>query len=403
MSIRSDLSKTRRATLELTRDLGPEDCQPQSMADVSPTKWHLGHTTWFFETFVLEPHLPGYVPRSAHYKSIFNSYYEAVGPKHPRPARGELSRPTLSEVLAYRAHVDEAMERVHLEGAAGALVELGIHHEQQHQELLVMDIKYNFSRSPLRPAYRTDPLPPAPAGPEQRWLTVEGGLHTFGADGARFFFDNEGPKHKRYLDTFQISNRLVTNADILAILEDGGFQKASLWLSDWAWVQQGDVSAPLYWHRSDRDGWREHTAHGDAPLDPNAPLCHVSAFEAAAFAEWAGARLPTEFEWELAARQQDPTEARWLLEGPAHPISSGPGLFGEVWQWTRSAYEPYPGFRPARGAVGEYNGKFMVNQWVLRGGSCATPRGHARATYRNFFYPHQRWPFTGIRLARSLA
>jgi ergothioneine biosynthesis protein EgtB len=402
MSEPPTFSETRRLTLALIEGLGPEDCQVQAMPDVSPTKWHLAHTTWFFETFVLEPHLPDYEPFCAAYKALFNSYYEAVGPKHPRPSRGELSRPTLAEVLAYRAHVDRAMEMVSLERQVASLVELGIHHEQQHQELMVMDIQYNFSRNPLRPAYRPGPLPRCAPGPSPKWLAVEGGVHTFGTDDEHFSFDNERPAHRRLVESFQISNRLVTNGEMLAFLEDGGYRTPSLWLSDgWAWARENAIAAPLYWHASDSDGWCEHTAHGDVPLDPHAPVCHVSAFEAAAFAEWAGARLPTEHEWELAARGEDPAGARWLLEGPCHPTTAAPRFFGEVWQWTRSAYEPYPGFRAAAGAVGEYNGKFMCNQWVLRGGSCATPRGHVRSTYRNFFYPHQRWPFTGIRLARS--
>jgi ergothioneine biosynthesis protein EgtB len=394
--------ETRRLTIALIEGLGPEDCQVQAMPDVSPTKWHLAHTTWFFETFVLEPLVPGYRPFHPRYRELFNSYYESIGPKHPRPARGELSRPTLEQVLDYRRHVDRAMQGVPA-GVAPDLIELGLHHEQQHQELLVMDIKYNFSKNPLRPAYREAPLPRCGPGKEARFIPVDGGLHSFGAEGSGFTFDNERPAHRRYVAPYEIASRLVTNAEMLAFVEDGGYGKPSLWLSDgWAWARENEIGAPLYWHRDENEGWREFTAHGDVALDPDAPVCHVSAYEAAAYAEWAGARLPTEFEWELAARQERPQAARWLTEGPCHPAAPADAQwFGEVWQWTRSGYEPYPGFRPAPGAVGEYNGKFMANQWVLRGGSVATPRGHVRATYRNFFYPHQRWPFTGVRLARD--
>lgn len=269
-----------------------------------------------------------------------------------------------------------------------------------------MDIKLNFSRNPLYPAYRSAPLPPCAGPVESRWLAIEGGIHSFGAEAEGFSFDNERPAHRRLLPAYEIQNRLVTNAEMLAFVADGGYRKPSLWLSDgFAWVRENDVHAPLYWHQDDDGAWREFTAHGDVAVDPNAPVCHVSAYEAAAYAEWSGARLPTEFEWELAARAEDPQAARWLTEGPCHPMPHRRDAqwFGEVWQWTRSSYDPYPGFRPAAGAVGEYNGKFMANQWVLRGGCVATPRGHARATYRNFFYPQKRWPFTGIRLARDVS
>jgi ergothioneine biosynthesis protein EgtB len=400
---------TRRLTEALVEGLDPEDCLVQAMPDTSPPKWHLAHTTWFFETFVLEPHVPEYRPYAPKFKELFNSYYEAVGPRHPRPARGVLSRPTLAEVRAYRAHVDRAMAALLTAGeTASDLVTLGLHHEQQHQELLVMDVVYNFSQNPLRPAYRADALPPCSQAAERRWHRVDGGLFEIGHDDDRSFsFDNERPLHRRFVEPFEIASRLVTNAEMLEFINAGGYRTPSLWLSDgWAWVNETSTSMPLYWRRDESGAFFEHTAHGEVPLDPNAPACHVSAFEAAAFAEWAGARLPTEFEWEVAARGRDPKAARWLGEGPMHPHSAPePGLqqlFGELWEWTRSAYEPYPGFRPAAGAVGEYNGKFMCGQWVLRGGCFATPRGHTRATYRNFYYPHQRWPFTGIRLARDV-
>ncbi len=401
-------TQTRRATEALLAGLTPEDCQVQAMPDVSPVKWHLAHTTWFFETFVLEPRAPGYRSFDPRFREVFNSYYEGVGPRHPRAARGDLSRPSLDEVLAHRAHVDRAMRELgNTDSSVASLVELGVHHEQQHQELIVMDVKYNFSRSPLRPAYRSDPLPRASAAPPLAWHTFDGGLVTVGAGAAGFAFDNERPAHKRFVAPFELASRLVTNAEMLAFVEAGGYREPSLWLSDgWAWVASDGVTAPLYWRRDASGAWLELTAHGEVPLDPNAPVCHVSAFEAAAYAEWAGARLPTEPEWEVAARGVDPSAARWLGDGPLHPAAAAPStgpaqLLGDLWEWTRSAYEPYPGFRPAPGAVGEYNGKFMCSQWVLRGGSVATPPGHVRATYRNFFYPHQRWPFTGLRLARG--
>jgi ergothioneine biosynthesis protein EgtB len=380
----------------------------QAMPDVSPPKWHLAHTTWFFETFVLERELAGYRSPSPAYRELFNSYYEAVGPRHPRPERGHLSRPTLSEVFAYRQQIDAAMLRLLEERGSSPLIELGLQHEQQHQELLVMDVKYNFSVNPLRPAYAAQPLAPCPAAAPLEFHCFEGGLVQAGVapGGTAFSFDNERPAHRRFLEPFELGTRLVTNAEVLEFVAAGGYQTPALWLSDgWAWVRENGVQAPLYWRRDAHGAFYELTAHGELPLDPHAPACHVSGYEAAAFAAWAGARLPTEFEWEHAARQAEPSAssageaARW------HPRSTTRGgltqLFGELWQWTRSAYEPYPGFAPEPGELGEYNGKFMSGQWVLRGGSVATPRGHARATYRNFFYPQQRWPFTGIRLARE--
>jgi ergothioneine biosynthesis protein EgtB len=380
----------------------------QAMPDVSPAKWHLAHTTWFFETFLLEPELGGYRSPWPAYKALFNSYYEALGPRHPRPERGHLSRPSLSEILAYREHVDARMKHLLDEpGRAAPLIELGLQHEQQHQELLVMDVKYNFSRNPLLPAYRSERLEPCEEGAPLRFQAIKGGLVHVGASGSAFAFDNERPVHRRFVEPFEIATRLVTNAEMQQFVAAGGYKTASLWLSDgWAWVQQHAVEAPLYWTRDAGGGVSEFTAHGAAPLDPNAPVCHVSGYEALAFATWAGARLATEFEWEVMARALAPAEAPALERDRLHPQSAhGPGvtqLFGDVWQWTRSAYEPYPGFTPEAGAVGEYNGKFMCGQWVLRGSSVATPYAHSRSTYRNFFYPHQRWPFTGIRLAREV-
>jgi len=407
-------ARIRRETEALVRELSPEDCMVQAMPDVSPPKWHLAHSTWFFETFVLEREVPAYRSPWPAYKELFNSYYEAVGPQHPRPERGHLSRPALNEVLAYRQQVDLAMQRVLEERGSLPLIELGLQHEQQHQELLVMDVKYNFSRNPLRPAYVARPLAACRAGAPLEFRRFEGGLVHAGVarGGAEFSFDNERPAHRRFLEPFELATRLVTNAELLAFITAGGYGTPSLWLSDgWAWVREHGVQAPLYWRR-DADGvWYEFTAHGEVPLDPYAPVCHVSGYEAAAFAAWAGARLPTEFEWEHAARQfaagdtAEPGDAAAGEVPHLHPRAAAhSGLtqfFGDAWQWTRSAYEPYPGFAAEPGAVGEYNGKFMCGQWVLRGGSVATPRGHTRTTYRNFFYPQQRWPFTGIRLARE--
>ena len=401
-------ARIRRETEALVRGLTPEDCMVQAMPDVSPPKWHLAHTSWFFETFVLERDVPGYRSRWPAYKQLFNSYYEAVGPRHPRPERGHLSRPSLSEVFAYRQRIDEAVHVLLQERGSTPLIELGLQHEQQHQELLVMDMKYNFSRNPLLPAYVPVALARCPLAAALEFRRFEGGLLHCGTDagGAEFTFDNERPAHRRFIEPYELGTRLVTNAEFLEFIAAGGYRTASLWLSDgWAWVHQNDVEAPLYWRRDPDGTFHEFTAHGELPLDPHAPVCHVSGYEAAAFAAWAGARLPTEFEWEHAARQSETSAT--LGDGALrlHPRSTPhPGitqLFGELWQWTRSAYDPYPGFAPEPGAVAEYNGKFMCGQWVLRGGSVATPRGHARTTYRNFFYPGQRWPFTGIRLARE--
>jgi ergothioneine biosynthesis protein EgtB len=397
----------------------------QAMPDVSPPKWHLAHTTWFFETFVLEPHVAGYRSPDPAYKELFNSYYEAVGPRHPRPERGHLSRPSLSEVLAYRQHVDSHVRALlqgspaHVPAAARERIELGLHHEQQHQELLVMDVKYNFSRNPLRPTYSRAPLPAAAgSAAAQTFERFEGGLVQIGASADAFAFDNERPVHRRFVAPFELGQRLVTNGELLEFIAAGGYQNPALWLSDgWAWVREHGVEAPLYWRRDADGAYHEFTAHGERPLELARPACHVSGYEALAFATFAGARLPTEFEWEIAARavseaarrrgEPDPSERGSLESKEWHPRAASPPsggtcqLFGELWQWTRSAYEPYPGFAPEAGAVGEYNGKFMCGQWVLRGGSFATPRGHSRTSYRNFFYPHQRWPFTGIRLARE--
>ena len=369
------------------------------MADASPTKWHLAHTTWFLETFILAAQ-PGYRPFDARFGYLFNSYYETVGARLPRQSRGLLTRPALSEVLAWRHHVDAALNAAwpRLDTTARALIELGIAHEEQHQELLLTDLLHLFAQNPLAPAaYPAAPVsvPAMSAG----WTVHPGGIHRIGAADAGFAFDCERPAHEVLLRPFALADGLVTNADWDAFVADGGYTRAGLWLADgWAWVQRERIEAPLYW---DADGG-SFTLAGRRQRPPHAPVAHVSFFEADAFASWAGARLPTEAEWEVAAAATDPADGNQLDgAGPAMPIG-GPGLFGDVWTWTASAFLPYPGFRPAAGAVGEYNGKFMSGQMVLRGASCATPRGHSRASYRNFFYPHQRWQFTGVRLAKDL-
>ncbi|WP_312166274.1 ergothioneine biosynthesis protein EgtB [Phenylobacterium sp.] len=398
--------KVREASVALSAHLSAEDQGAQSMPDASPVKWHLAHTTWFFETFLLVPHLPGYRIFDPAFAYLFNSYYEALGPRQPRPQRGLLTRPSLAQVLAYRAHVDEAMGRLLAAApeAIAELVELGLAHEEQHQELILMDVLHLFAQSPLKPAYA--PAPALPVGRDPgpaAEIAFDGGLVEIGHAGEGFAFDNEGPRHKVYLEPYRLADRLVTNGEWLAFIADGGYRRPELWLSEgWARVQAEGWEAPLYWERGER-GWLAMTLQGRRAIAPHAPVTHVSFYEADAYATWAGARLPTEAEWEHAA-QDLPTSGNMreqLQYGPAAARST-PGLrqmFGDVWEWTRSAYSPYPGFHPAAGAVGEYNGKFMIGQMVLRGGCCATPAGHVRASYRNFFYPHQRWMFSGVRLA----
>ncbi|MDB5494317.1 MAG: hypothetical protein JWP86_1654 [Phenylobacterium sp.] len=398
----------RQATEALTRALTPEDQQAQSMPDASPAKWHLAHTSWFFETFLLEPRLAGYRSFDPRFAYLFNSYYEALGPRQPRPERGLLTRPSLDDVIAYRAHVDAAMARLLAQGAAGLeeLLDLGLAHEEQHQELVLMDILHLFAASPLYPAYAPPKsVAPARAAPPMRFVGFEGGLIEIGARADAFAFDNETPRHKAWLEPYQLADRLVTNGEWLAFMADGGYGRPELWLAEgWAKVGAEDWRCPLYWQESE-DGWSSMTLHGLRSIDPAQPVSHVSFYEADAFATWAGARLPTEAEWEHAAAAL-PVAGNLLPAGrlePA-PATGGEGLrqmFGDLWEWTRSAYAPYPGFKPAAGAVGEYNGKFMAGQFVLRGGACVTPGGHVRASYRNFFYPHQRWMFSGLRLARD--
>ena len=395
----------RANTEALAAPLSPEDQTVQSMPDVSPTKWHRAHTTWFFETFILGPNRPDYQPFHPDYGFLFNSYYEAVGPRYQRSARGCVSRPGCAEVKQYRDYVDAEMQR-YMDGGPDdrtrSLIELGLHHEQQHQELLLMDIKHVLSMSPLDPPYQPAVTPsPGRATGRADWIKHDGGPFEIGHDGSGFAFDNEGPSHLVQLRPFAIADRLVTCRDWMQFIDDGGYRTAGLWLSDgWAAVQAGDWEAPLYWRR-DEEAWSVYTLQGRRAVDPGEPVCHVSYYEADAFAAWSGSRLPTEFEWEAVARQFPGAEHQ-AAEVTVHPqVQSEPSLFGEAWAWTASSYSPYPGFHPAAGAVGEYNGKFMVSQQVLRGGSCATPPGHVRATYRNFFPPSARWPFTGLRLAKD--
>jgi ergothioneine biosynthesis protein EgtB len=387
----------RAQTEALAAPLTAEDCALQSMPDASPVKWHLGHTAWFFETFVLERALPGFTPFRPEFRTLFNSYYVGVGPRHPRPERGLLSRPSLQEVLAYRASVDERMQRVFGDARVAQLVELGLHHEQQHQELIVTDVKHLLSRNPLQPKY-ADGKPPAPApAAEMRFRAVPEGVRQIGHDGEGFCFDNETPRHRVYLRGYAIADRLVTNREYREFIAAGGYERPELWLAEGWDVRQAQAwCAPLYWTD---DG--QFTLQGLRPIEPDEPVTHVSFYEAEAYARWAGARLPGEAEWEIAA-EDAPRAGNFLESGRLHPAAGAPQFLGDAWEWTTSTYGPYPGFRAAEGAVGEYNGKFMVNQYVLRGGSCATPAAHIRHTYRNFFPAAARWQFSGIRLAKDL-
>jgi ergothioneine biosynthesis protein EgtB len=408
-TLRERFSLVRRATVALRAHLAIEDHVAQSMPDASPLSWHLAHTTWFFETFVLVPWSPGYRPRDATYGFLFNSYYEAEGERNARARRGTITRPTVAEILRYREHVDAGVLRL-LEGVSEpevlARVELGIAHEEQHQELMLTDLQHLFSLHPDRPAYRPASAPGEPRRAERlRWIAFEGGLESFGHDGTGFAFDNEGPRHTAFVAPFELASRPVTCGEFLEFLEGGGYSRPEPWLSDgWDAVRREGWSAPLYW-RHDGERWKVFTLRGERALDPAEPVTHVSYFEADAYARWAGARLPDEREWELAAREAE-VDGNFVEDGALHPRPSPPerglsAMFGDVWEWTASSYSPYPGYRPASGALGEYNGKFMCNQLVLRGGSCASPRAHLRSTYRNFFPPGARWQFSGLRLARD--
>ncbi|HVY42138.1 MAG TPA: ergothioneine biosynthesis protein EgtB [Hyphomicrobiaceae bacterium] len=405
------LFETRRLSLELAEPLTPEDMTVQPMDDASPTKWHLAHVTWFFEQFILTKHLPGYEVFDPTFNYCFNSYYESQGPRQPRPRRGMLTRPSSERVLAYRRHVDEGLTRLCANGIGtevARLIEVGINHEQQHQELLLTDILALFASNPLRPAYRAPRPRAAKTGPDALgWVEFSGGIRQVGHDGLGFAWDNEAPRHDALIRPFRLADRLVSNAEWLDFMADGGYRTASLWLADgWVTVNREGWQAPLYWE--ERDGqWLGMSLEGLQPIDRAAPVAHVSYYEADAFARWAGKRLPTEFEWEAAAQGLAVTgnslASRAFRPLPAETAAGGlRQMFGDVWEWTQSAYLPYPGYQPPAGALGEYNGKFMVSQQVLRGGSCVTPEGHTRATYRNFFYPHQRWQFLGLRLASEV-
>ncbi|MFO0588017.1 MAG: ergothioneine biosynthesis protein EgtB [Polyangiaceae bacterium] len=443
-ALAADYRRIRGATLALCETLTTEDYVVQSMPDASPTKWHLAHTTWFFETFVLTVAQPSYAVFHPEFAVLYNSYYQAVGPQFPRARRGMLSRPTVREVREYRAHVDGAVERLFREASEAAFhevaarVELGLHHEEQHQELIVTDLKHMLAQNPLDPVFRPRPreatrsATPAAAGQRSQGVRpgqeeafgprIEAGVIETGTHGEGFFFDNEGPRHRSWVEAYRLGRRLVTAGEYLEFIEDGGYSRPDLWLSDgFAAVRAEGWQAPLYWRRDD-GGWSMFTLSGRRPVDPEEPVCHVSYYEADAFARWAGARLPREEEWEHVA-ERAPTTGNFVEQGLFHPApanghpapaggqrpaASPPArdshpheqLFGDVWEWTASAYLGYPGFEPLPGAIGEYNGKFMSGQMVLRGGSVATPARHIRATYRNFFPPSARWQFSGIRLAR---
>ncbi|MEM7666198.1 MAG: ergothioneine biosynthesis protein EgtB [Pseudomonadota bacterium] len=409
----NDLGEQFRATRALTEalvaPLSDADATIQSMEDASPAKWHLAHTTWFWETFLLRDHVADYRLFDADWPFLFNSYYEAEGDRIARFSRGLLSRPTVDEVLDWRSHIDAAMEPLFDDPRHADLIALGIAHEQQHIELLLTDIKHALFQNPLGPAMWDGSPEPAlsPGGQDVGWHRHPGGVALVGTDEDGFAFDCEGPRHRVLLEPFALSRRLVSNRDWDNFIADGGYENAALWLSDgWAWLEENAVRAPLYW----RDN-QAFTHHGWHTRDPDAPVTHISYFEADAYATWAGARLPTEFEWEAIARGQDgegappahnPSGGNQLDHATAPHPQGGESLFGDCWQFTRSAYLPYPRFQPESGAVGEYNGKFMSGQFVLKGASCATVRGHSRTSYRNFFYPHQRWQFTGLRLAKDV-
>ncbi|HYI47380.1 MAG TPA: ergothioneine biosynthesis protein EgtB [Allosphingosinicella sp.] len=401
-SLAARYERVRGLSLGIAEPLSDGDASVQPMPDASPAKWHLAHTTWFFETFVLRDHLTGYRAYDDSYAYLFNSYYEGEGERHPRAERGMIARPSLDEIRAWRAAVDGA-----LLGAIGDLpaeiIALGLNHEQQHQELMLMDLTATFFANPLRPAmWEPSPIQPAALPGPIAWRQgAEGGVE-IGHGGAGFAFDCEGPRHRALLYPHALADRTVTNAEWLSFIADGAYQNPLLWLADgWTWVRENGIEVPLYWVRGE-GGWSRFALDGLRPLDLAEPVSHISYYEADAYARWAGARLPTETEWESAAAALDPDGGNQLdAAGPVRPLAGETGLIGNVWIWTGSAYLPYPGFQPAAGAVGEYNGKFMCSQMVLRGGSCATPRGHVRASYRNFFYPHQRWMFSGLRLARD--
>ncbi|CAN5732392.1 ergothioneine biosynthesis protein EgtB [soil metagenome] len=411
--LRSQYRTIRGASLDLCEPLESEDFVLQSMPDASPVKWHLAHSTWFFETFVLQAHLDGYRPYREEFSYLFNSYYNAIGDRLPRPRRGLLSRPSVAEVYGYRGHVDEAIDRLISTwdeprfDRIGPLIVLGLNHEQQHQELILTDLKHALSHNPIRPVYRDRPADLPDEAPALRWISYPEGVRWIGSGGEGFAFDNETPRHRQFVESFRFGSRPVTCGEFLEFVQDGGYERPNHWLSDgWAVAQARDWQAPLYWEPGD-DGWQSFTLAGMRPVQAAEPVCHISYYEANAYARWAGARLPTEAEWETAADVA--LTGNFAESGRYHPaqaiepkVEPEPlQVFGDVWEWTASAYLPYAGFRPDPGAIGEYNGKFMCNQQVLRGGSCVTPGAHLRPSYRNFFYPDARWQFSGLRLARD--
>jgi len=407
--LRQRYQQIRQISEQICAPLTTEDHQIQAIVETSPPKWHLAHVSWFFETFVLKPHQPGYRTPHPEYEVLFNSYYNGIGKQHPRADRGLLARPSVDEIYTYRQHIDAAMLAFFdaLESTPQPdllfIIELGLHHEQQHQELLLMDIKYNFSINPLKPAYRDDLATNTQTHtPLVQWHTQAAGVYEIGHHDGRFAYDNESPRHSQYLIDFQLANRLVTNGEFLGFIEDGGYQRPELWLADgWQHSQQHGWQSPLYWQKSNAH-WEEMSLGGWHPLNPHTPVCHVSYYEADAYARWAGKRLPTEAEIEVVLAQQ-PLLGNFFDQDYLHPQPAGDNgqWFGDTWAWTATAYHPYPGFQPLAGAAGEYNGKFMCNQMVLRGGACVTSHQHMRASYRNFFYPHDRWQFSGIRLASA--
>ena len=409
-AIRQRFEQVRATSIRITRGLSPEDHMLQSMPDASPAKWHLAHTTWFFETFILQPYAAGYIPFDSRFKYLFNSYYKQLGSHPYRGSRGLLARPSLDQIHAYRAHVDAAVQAFleHAGPEVFDLLELGLNHEQQHQELILTDVKHGLWSGPLRPDLldRVDTNPPASP---LSWMEIDGGIHRIGHAGNGFAFDNESPQHDVLLQLSRLASRPVTNSEYLEFMHDDGYRRPELWLSDgWDAVCTQGWNAPLYWERQEDDSWQQFAFHGTSqvgmkPVNLAEPVCHISYFEADAYARWRGARLPSEQEWETAAVRM-PSHGSFLDDEIFHPQPGrGAGsqqIFGDVWEWTASPYTAYPGFQPAPGVVGEYNGKFMCNQMVLRGGSCVTPSSHIRATYRNFFPPHARWQFSGIRLAK---
>jgi ergothioneine biosynthesis protein EgtB len=406
--LRSRFSRVRAATFELAKPLSDEDCCVQSMPDASPVKWHLAHTTWFFETFVLEKYEEAFEPFLPAFRVLFNSYYNGVGEKHPRAQRGLLTRPALHEVMLYRKKVNERMqrliERFGGEAAFCEAVELGLQHEQQHQELILTDIKHLLSLNPLQPAYRDEVDDSSSRAAALQWLAFDAGLVEIGNDGAQFCFDSETPRHQHYVDPYLLASRLVTNGEYLQFILNGGYRDPQWWLSEgWDWLQASGIAHPIYWACQDQT-WSEFTLGGRQRLDPARPALHLAYYEADAYARWVGARLPSEAEWENAARRHALEPVAGVTARLRPRAALGAGLqqaFGEAWQWTHSSYAAYPGYRWPQGAIGEYNGKFMVNQYVLRGSSCITPAGHSRFTYRNFFPAHARWQFSGIRLAKD--